>query len=196
MLLKVISWIGDSEVRSLYHLIHSPCTGLYGIKIMRSWHLLQIRRVMRFISRVFAWTLEARGGQGCAVSGSWELSNVYVTGPSVLVGQMDQRECCPTGREWTPQVCLLFPQVAYYYRQREDPHLHSRHLTVKIQFEGSLRVHENRVSGERITSLVAPRAVLSLRQCPDICATICLQLPLFCFKQPFQFFALYQVCYG
>lgn len=61
------------------------------------------------------------GGQGRAgLCSEWqrELSKVYVTGPmgcrAVLVGQMDQRECCSTGRERTPQVCFLFAGVAYY----------------------------------------------------------------------------------
>lgn len=155
---------------------------------------------MRCISRAFTWTLEASGGQGCAVSGSRELSKAYVTGPmgsrTVTVGQMDQRrECCSTGRERMSQVCFSLAGVAYYYWQHEVSHLHSRPVIAKIQSKGFLKVHENRVSAERLTSLVVLRAALLLRRCPDICATTCPQLPLFCFKQSFQFFAFYQVCY-
>lgn len=124
---------------------------------------------MRCISRAFTWTSEARGGQGCAVNGSGELSKVYVTRPmgsrTVTVGQMDQRrECYSTGRERMPQVCFSLAGVAYCYWQQENSHIHSRPLIAKIQPEGSLRVHDNRVSAEGMTGLVALRAALFLRR--------------------------------
>lgn len=87
MALKVTSWIGDSELGNLYHFIHSPCAGLCGIWIMWSWHLLQIRSLMRLISGAFTCSLEGR-----AMLGSEELSKVCVTGPLscrvVMVGQV------------------------------------------------------------------------------------------------------------
>lgn len=110
---------------------------------------------MRLISGAFTCSLEGR-----ATLGSGELSKVCITGPLscrvVMFGQVDQRkECCSTRGERVPQVCFLLAGVASCYSQPKGPHLHSRLLIVKIQSEGSLRVHENRVSEERMTNLVA-----------------------------------------
>lgn len=130
------------------------------------------------------------GGQGSAVRNKGELWKDYVTGPlgcrAVMVSPRDQRrDCWSADRVMTPQVCFLLAVLL----------LATTASIVKIQSECSLRILGRRVSEKRLTSLVSCELL-----CPHNNAQTSVPQPVLtslflCFKQPFPFFALNQVCY-